>query len=414
MNIAKEGKMKKVYIDRTENAECVGIFQKGAEIIPAGTTIYSMSVKDKREEYRRFAEDFDICFLFDDKLPEIDFYTVPQVDIFAADSRGGLFGTVGGITDMDGEAPVCYIDDRRNCYIIADNGKDFLNAPQDWKSGMKPAREIQFFKSREEAVKKYEFVRSWEFILNKIGEKYQEILKDKLTGIYVHGSIAFGCFRWEESDIDFIVVVNTIPSREEKEALIKALLDLDQGFPPKGVEMSVVLQKYCNSFVYPTPFELHFSNDHKEKCRQNLKEYCEGMHGSDKDLAAHFTVIRAAGKRLCGEEIGAVFGEVPREAYLDSIRWDVGDAVNRIGENPVYLILNLCRTLAYMEEDAVISKEQGGRWGIANLPEAYRPIVEKALKSYSKGRIFKEEEEKLKGFAAYMEKRMEERDTTEK
>ena len=37
--------------------------------------------------------------------------------------------------------------------------------------------------------------------------EYQTILGDNLVGIYVHGSIAFGCFHEEKSDIDFIAVI---------------------------------------------------------------------------------------------------------------------------------------------------------------------------------------------------------------
>lgn len=37
--------------------------------------------------------------------------------------------------------------------------------------------------------------------------KYQNILKDNLIGIYIHGSIALNCFNWDKSDIDFIIVV---------------------------------------------------------------------------------------------------------------------------------------------------------------------------------------------------------------
>ena len=61
-------------------------------------------------------------------------------------------------------------------------------------------------------------------ILEQIKTSYQEILKDNLTGIYVHGSIAFGCFNWEKSDIDFLVVVKHAPSLQEKKALIRVLL----------------------------------------------------------------------------------------------------------------------------------------------------------------------------------------------
>ena len=68
-------------------------------------------------------------------------------------------------------------------------------------------------------------------ILRKIATAYTKILQDNLAGIYVHGSIAFGCFHWSKSDIDFLVVVQTEPGLAEKRALIQTLLDLDKAGP---------------------------------------------------------------------------------------------------------------------------------------------------------------------------------------
>lgn len=224
-------------------------------------------------------------------------------------------------------------------------------------------------------------MNEWE-ILQKIKDDYQNILKNKLVGIYVHGSIAFGCFNWGKSDIDFLVVVNEALDQEEKELLIAELLVLDKNSPQKGLEMSVVLEMVCKPFVYPTPFELHFSNAHKERCKSDLAEYCRNMNGVDKDLAAHFTVINKVGMTLCGKEISEVFEAVPKRDYVDSIWYDIENAAEEIKENPVCIILNLCRVLAYLEDDVVLSKKQGGEWGIESLPVEYCTLVEKALESY--------------------------------
>lgn len=219
-------------------------------------------------------------------------------------------------------------------------------------------------------------------LLEKIKISYRAILCPKLVGIYVHGSLAFGCFRWESSDIDFVVVVSELLSQSEKEALLSALLELDAYAPPKGFEMSVVLEGVCNSFLYPTPFELHFSNTHKDRCREDLSQYCQTMNGTDKDLAAHFTVIHHVGQVLYGKPIPEVFGEVPRSDYLDSIQEDVRDASKDIVRQPAYYILNLCRILAYLQDGLVLSKEQGGRWGIRNCDEEYGDLIQSALSAY--------------------------------
>lgn len=220
------------------------------------------------------------------------------------------------------------------------------------------------------------------YLLQRVCDEYRRILGKKMVGFYVHGSIAFGCFTWGTGDIDFLVVVDAPLAQREKEALIRVLLALTPDAPPKGFEMSVVLRDVCDPFQYPTPFELHFSNTHKARAEADLPAYCRGMHGEDPDLAAHFTVIRHVGERLFGAEIADVFGDVPRACYVDSILADVGDAAQDILTNPVYITLNLCRVLACLEDGAVLSKQQGGQWGLAHLPQGYHPLLQSALEAY--------------------------------
>lgn len=219
-------------------------------------------------------------------------------------------------------------------------------------------------------------------LLGQIAAGYQAVLGDNLVGIYVHGSLAFGCFRWEKSDLDFIVVTRSEPALAQKEELLQLLLQLTPAAPPKGFEMSVVLLKDCQHFVHPCPFVLHFSNTHLQTCQQDLTAYCQTMRGTDPDLAAHFTVIRAAGFPLCGAPIDSVFGPVPPADYWDSLWQDTQDAEPNVLIDPVYVILNLCRVLAYAQEGRVLSKEQGGQWGLSHLPAAHVNLIQLALSAY--------------------------------
>ncbi len=238
-------------------------------------------------------------------------------------------------------------------------------------------------------------------ILKAIETGCRAILSDELTGIYVHGSLVLGCFLWEKSDIDFLIVTRDEPTLEQKMALIAALLELDADAPLKGLEMSLLLEKDCKAFVYPTPYYLHFSNMHKQRFRDDLRGYCEGMYGDDPDLAAHITVTRHAGIVLCGKPIADVFSDVPKEAYLDSIRYDIEGALEDIKKDPMYYTLSLCRVLGYVREGLVLSKRSGGEWGLAHLPQAYAPFIEKALRCYTSGAIYPpgEDAEQLQAFA---------------
>ena len=219
-------------------------------------------------------------------------------------------------------------------------------------------------------------------LLEKIAQSYQSVLREKLVGIYVHGSIAFQCFNRKNSDIDFLVVVEDELTQAEKETLIVLLFIWDKYAPKKGFEMSVVLKSVCKPFVYPTPYELHYSNRYRKHYVNDLAGVCATLHGTDKDLAAHVTVINAVGFPLCGPPVSEVFGEVSKEDYLDSILYDVEEAEEEIGENPVYFILNLCRVAAYVKDDLVLSKKQGGEWGLQHLPEECHKLVGRALQMY--------------------------------
>ena len=219
-------------------------------------------------------------------------------------------------------------------------------------------------------------------LLERIADEYRHILGENLVGVYLHGSIAMGCFTWATGDIDFLVVVDAPLAQTEKEALVRVLLDMDGDAPPKGFEMSVVLRRDCRPFLHPMSFELHFANAHKTRAMADLPAYCRDMHGVDPDLAAHCTVIRSRGETLWGVPIADVFGEVPRAAYVDSLMYDIASAGEDIADNPVYVTLNLCRVLAYLTEGAVLSKQEGGEWGLKHLAEGYHPLLAAALDAY--------------------------------
>ncbi len=223
-------------------------------------------------------------------------------------------------------------------------------------------------------------------VLMQIVEKYKSTLGNKLVGIYLHGSLAFGCFNPHKSDIDFIVVINKPLAHDEKLILISTLLSAIS--PKKGFEMSVVLENACKPFIYPTPYELHYSQIHHKKMLDSLDDYCITSNGFDKNLAAHFSVIRHVGKVLYGAPIHDVFGPIPRHIYLDSLKHELKDYKQLIDTNPSHLVISLCRALAFEKDDLVLSKQQGAIWGIDNIPEKYRPLVEKALSAYESDKYF--------------------------
>ena len=239
-------------------------------------------------------------------------------------------------------------------------------------------------------------------ILDKMVAKCKQIFGTQLTGVYLHSSMAMGCFQPEKSDIDLIIVIEKDITDKQKLDFMNEVVELNKSAPSKGIELSIVKKAYCKEFLYPTPFELHFSNGHLQWFMDNPTDYIQKMKGTDKDLAAHFTIINQCGIVLYGEKISEVFGNVPREDYLDSIWEDIRCAKEDIFEEPVYIILNLCRVAAYLKNNFVTSKKQGGEWALQNLPSQYETLISNALKSYETGKEMELDEREAQQFSEAM------------
>ena len=233
-------------------------------------------------------------------------------------------------------------------------------------------------------------------------EQSKRILRDNLVGVYLHGSLVMGCFNPQKSDIDLIIVIDKPISDSIKRAYLDTVVQFNALAPKKGIEMSIVLRAVCKPFVYPTPFELHFSAGYLEWYGEDPDDYIREMTGTDKDLAAHFTIINKRGKCLYGVPIEDVFAEVPSSDYMDSIWFDVEGATEEIPEYPMYLTLNLARVLAYKKEGLVLSKKEGGDWALEHLPAEYRPLIADALREYSESAEIVYDDMLAKRYAEYV------------
>lgn len=239
-------------------------------------------------------------------------------------------------------------------------------------------------------------------LINIFVRENQSILGENLVGVYLHGSAVMGCFNSLRSDLDFIIVIRDKLSNAAKQAYMDMVVRLNQQTPEKGIELSIVREAVCRPFVYPTPFELHFSIAHLDWYLTNPDDYIAKMNGTDKDLAAHFTILYHRGQTLCGKAIRDVFSAVSRDDYLDSIQSDIENARAEIISNPTYITLNLCRVLAFCRDSLILSKSEGGRWGLQNVPAKYTTLIADALAEYETNQPAKPDQTLAEEYADYM------------
>lgn len=179
--------MKKVYIDRNSVPGPTSVWIKDAEVLWAGTVISSMPETYKDERYKKIALEYDVHFIFDDKIPVVNFYAVPMFEVFAVDSAGGYIGSIGEAAHLGSDATICYISPKKKCLFIADNFSEFIKHFDEWKQHMTPYNELEFFTSKEEAEKNYEFLDMSKFVrierIMHMEKCFDELLEAQKLGI---------------------------------------------------------------------------------------------------------------------------------------------------------------------------------------------------------------------------------------
>jgi predicted nucleotidyltransferase len=221
--------------------------------------------------------------------------------------------------------------------------------------------------------------------VERLVDAFRSLLGPDLTGVYLHGSLAMGCFNPERSDVDLLVVTRRGLTVEEKRRMAETLLAVSN--EPRPIEISVLREADLRPWRHPAPFDFHYGEGTwRELFREELAgdgwRLWNDETAHDADLAAHITVTRARGVRLAGEPIDTVFPAVPGSDYYDSILGDLRWVRGHSGGNSVYGVLNACRVLAYAEAGRVLSKDEGGAWAIEALPAEHRDVIGAALATY--------------------------------
>lgn len=147
------------YLDMTQVKGCFGVIPENGEVIVlTGVSVNSMPLSVKRKEgeaYDEFARNYGIHFIFDDYIPEIDFYTVPKIEVAATDNDGGFIASVGEPFSLHDSVPLIYISAERKAYLITEDSSEFISIASKWRERLTPYDGVSLYASKEDARKEY-------------------------------------------------------------------------------------------------------------------------------------------------------------------------------------------------------------------------------------------------------------------
>ena len=211
----------------------------------------------------------------------------------------------------------------------------------------------------------------------------QAIFGDDLTGVYLGGSAALGCFG-PRSDLDVLVAIGRPMAPDEQRRLGALCLALSQRrgrpAPPHLIELDVVLGPSLVPWRYPAPLHFHYS----ESLREAFERGDEKPWRVDTytDLACALTIAHAGANVLAGGPVAEVLPPVPLEDYRAAIRVDRQWCLDNLETFKLHVVLSLPRVWAGLEDTRVHSKASAAAWARQRLPTELRPVLEHAVAVY--------------------------------
>ena len=244
--------------------------------------------------------------------------------------------------------------------------------------------------------------------LQTLETELQEQLGENLRGIYLHGSLAQGGFQPTRSDIDIIVVSEQSIDAPTQRAIIEMLLRLSK--TPVPLDIYLLAKSVIFPFQQPLLYDLHYSEAQRERYQTLLHsdDWPDDLARHDPNLSIYLTVLQAHGVVLTGDPIAETLPTVPEPVFRAALISATRTARAQRLQDLVSFVLNACRTLAYLREGSLLSKDEGGTWGETHLPEQYRALIHQSLALYRGDRLGRPlGRAVLDAFAEYVEGEME-------
>jgi len=246
---------------------------------------------------------------------------------------------------------------------------------------------------------KYEDVNQ---VLELLTDGLVKLLNTKLVGLYLTGSLTYGDFNRESSDIDFIAVLKVELTDNEFEK-IRELHKVIAGKAPhwsKTLEGSYITLDMLETTEAPA--------DERPYVNGGKLSYCR--YGNE--WIINLYALQECGRVLFGKDLSSILPRVTieqvRAASKDDLlkEWaqkiDDPDAFSSPGYDPEhiknYATLTMCRILHRVNNDNIASKKVASKWVKKTYPE-WTNLVERAERWVHGAKMGSDEE--VKNFISF-------------
>lgn len=188
-----------------------------------------------------------------------------------------------------------------------------------------------------------------------INDAVKQVLKDRYIGVYIHGSVAEGTFKWDRSDVDVLVMMSGGLNSNEKISLLNLFKELESEGAEKGLEISILNKEILETADYPLPYEFHYSPYWYESVMSDGWENLNPELLKDEDLSSHIFNLHQNHIVVEGPPVSEVFPKISENDFMKSIEYDQYDTA----VTSVDTVMNLCRFDYFVNTGRLVSKSEG-------------------------------------------------------
>jgi predicted nucleotidyltransferase len=211
-------------------------------------------------------------------------------------------------------------------------------------------------------------------VLKKLIDDISAVLSDKLMGVYLYGSLVWGDFDREISDIDLLVALTEDLSAEEFEAVAQVQHQFIQDYPEWNNRIEIAyysilalqtFKSYSSPIAIVSPGEpFHWKT-------------------AGKDWLINWYMVREKGVILAGPSPQTIIPVITRAEFIQAVQeqakgWEQYIHQMRRRPQQAYGILTLCRALYACTFGEQVSKRQAALWAQQALPE-WSSLIKNAL-----------------------------------
>ena len=211
-------------------------------------------------------------------------------------------------------------------------------------------------------------------VINILLSEIQSILGDKLVGLYLYGSLVWGDFDEDISDIDLLVAVKAPIDDEE----FKRLQEMHNSFTEKFTEWDDRIEVQYLSLDALKTFKTKESEVVTISPGEPIEKRMVGKH-----WLMNWWMVREKGLTIFGPDPKTIIEPISKEEFIQTVKehtenWNewVKGMYRKAAQ--AYAILTMCRAYYAFKNGDQVSKRQAAEWVKKEFPQ-YSKLIQDAL-----------------------------------